>query len=689
VIKNLSYISLLLLVLIIFRSFLTFDLISSGDFFSIKDVSSVPYIWDWSFAIGGLGGVTLGFSWLHFVVTLPTILFRLIGLNWEIIQKIAYIYPLIFLLIFSPVMFFKKIFPKNNFYLISAIIFAFNTYVLMLIGGGQIYLALAYALFPIILYLFIKQLRLIKIDRSKKLKYAVFTGLAFGVESMIDLRIAYVIIVALIIYLLLIINFRKLSRDTFKNKILIIFNTFFYLLIIPLGITALIHAFWLIPLAIIRQNPLSNLGLIYSSSSAVKFFSFARIENTISLLHPNWPENIFGKVYFMRPEFLLLPILAFASLLFINKVKNLQEKKYVLFFTLLGIIGIFLAKGANDPFDGVYIWMFEHIPGFMMFRDATKFYVLVALSYSILIPFTVLKVYEYLKSKNLSKNKLINLQNLFLGTVIIYLLVLIRPAILGQLNGTFKPTSIPDGYLKFEKYITSQNKFFRTFWVPQFQRFGFYSNAHPVISGKDFYNVTSAEEVVKELKNKNTEKKLQEMAVKYVIVPYDSKGEIFLKDRKYDEKAYLKTITEVSKIDWLKRVEGFDKIAVFEVLNPKGHFYIDTEIGLNNGSVSYKYINPTEYKVTVKNVIRRDVLVFSESFDSKWIIKNEVDINSQRHNKLFNSFKLPKDGTYNLTVYYEPQKWVNIGLTVSTLSLIIVVFTLIVITLKEKFKNKF
>ena len=37
--------------------------------------------------------------------------------------------------------------------------------------------------------------------------------------------------------------------------------------------------------------------------------------HALSLLHPNWPENLFGKVYFLQPEFLILPILAFSAFL--------------------------------------------------------------------------------------------------------------------------------------------------------------------------------------------------------------------------------------------------------------------------------------------------------------------------------------------------------------------------------------
>ena len=154
----------------------------------------------------------------------------------------------------------------------------------------------------------------------------------------------------------------------------------------------------MLPSFISRRNPIEDLGLAYSSLEAVKFFSFAKLEDTIGLLHPNWPENVFGKVGFPKPEFFILPLLAFCSLFFIkNEEKN--KRKYILYFIVLGLLGIFLAKGTNEPFGVIYLWMFNHIPGFVMFRDPSKWYILIVISYSMLIPYSISKIYEYLKSR--------------------------------------------------------------------------------------------------------------------------------------------------------------------------------------------------------------------------------------------------------------------------------------------------
>jgi len=218
-----------------------------------------------------------------------------------------------------------------------------------------------------------------------------------------------------------------------------------------------------------------------------------------------------------------------------------------------------------------------------------------------------------------------------------------------------------------EKFLSSQNNFSRTFWVPTQQRIGFYTNTHPAIPAQDFFKSVNNTQIFNILKT--SELLLQESGVKYVIVPYDSQGEVFLKDRKYSHEVYFKTIEEVGKVEWLKRVEGFGRIAVFEVLSPRDHFW-----SLSQGlTVEYAYINPTKYILNVKNAKKGDVLVFSESFDKYWEARNEstkLKVPSVKYNKLFNSFKLERDGDYSFEVYYEPQKWVNIGVAISLVTLI-------------------
>ncbi len=672
--KFIAPLLLLLLVIVVFHSWFLPGVLSTFDFlyFSpimMKDASVIPYAWGWHIGFDGLSRFISPYSWILPFISIPQFIFGRLGMDWSFIARIMYLYPFLIFMIVSPILLIRYVFPKNRFYLLSILVFSFNTYSLLL-AGGEVFLALAYALSPMVLIIFMKIINCTEY-RVSSIKYSIIAGLLLSVQIIFDPRITYVTMSAVMLYLVLSI---KLSR----KKILYTLQLILYTLVIPLGATVLLHAFWIIPSLLYGSNPVEALGAAYSTSDAVKYLSFAKFENTISLLHSNWPENIFGKVYFMRSEFLLIPILAFSSMFFLKNLKNNKEKLYIIFFASLGLIGAFLSKGVNDPFGDMYSWMFKNIPGFIMFRDPAKWYLLVAISYSVLIPFTVWKVYELIKFKtNNLKFKIAKYTPaLFIFLILCYLLFLIRPAILGQVGGMLKTTVVPNDYVKLEKFLYNQKGFYRTLWVPSKQRFGYYSNTHPEISAQVLFNLYENNILLEKLSDSNTENFLREASIKYVIVPYDSEGEIFLTDRKYNKKLYIETIGEINKVTWLKRHDGFGSIAVFEVSSSKDHFYISEKNVSSNKKVKYKFINPTKYKVTVENVNKGDILVFSESFDSKWIIKNENNIHSQKYNKLFNSFILPKSGTYSLIVYYEPQDWVNIGLIVSglTLTLILIFF---------------
>jgi hypothetical protein len=682
--KNLSKIWILLLItviLLIYRNWFISIPIIGGDFslsgISIKDIGLYPFSWF-------LSGLGYNGSFLLFTYPLSIVLFVLASLiGVSLAENLLYFYSFIILSLFSSGYVFKKIFKESSFWIISSLLFTVNTYILMVVGGGQVGIALSYAITPLVIYCFAKL-----ID-SENLKNSFIAALILSLQLIFDLRIAYITLTAILIYWLVKV-FENINLKYFLKSILFTF-------IIPGVISFFINFFWILPTIATRQNPIEQLGVAYSTEVAVKYLSFANFENAIGLMHPNWPENIFGKIGFMKPEFLLLPILAFAGFFFVSKFKDLKSKTYVLYFALLGLLGVFLAKGANDPFGGAYLWMFDHFPGFIMFRDPTKWYTLIAVSYSILIPFSIWKIYELLKLKTINLKLKITkyIPGLFIILVLGYLLFLIRPALLGKLTGTFNLTVIPNEYVRLGNYLSSQNNFSRTFWVPTAQRFGFSSYNHPVIAAANFFQLSDNSQIIKKLKSENTEKLLQESGVKYVIIPYDSQGEIFLKDRKYSEKMYLQIINQVKSISWLKEVERLNKIVIFEVPNSKDHFYIskppDGKAGQlsapSNQKITYKYVSPVEYLVKLENVKKGELLVFAESYDLGWAASDgEHLINSVKFSKLFNSFSLEKDGTYSLKVYYQPQTFVNAGIIISLITFIIVILTLL-LTFGHKFSK--
>lgn len=649
-----------ILVLVVFKQWFSLNLISSGDFvpFSVLNITFFPYAWGLNFITWGMGGFASAYSWSHFIQVVPAFLVNRFGMSDEIIIRFFYFYPLLLLLFLAPYLLFKKVFPESKFGLIASLIYGLNTYVLMLIGGGQIFIAISYSIIPILFRLFISVCS--ETENRRALLISIVLGLVLSLLTMIDLRFSYGALTGLFIFGLIYLFFSNHSK-----KIRTIFLGFIF----PGIISLLLNLFWVLP-TLLTKTSFQGLGEIYTSPLALQFFSFAKFENTISLLHPNWPENIFGKTYFMRPEFLILPLLAFSSLLFIYKEKK-ERKVLILCFTFLGLAGAFLSKGVNEPFGVLYKWFFENIPGFFMFRDPTKWYVLIALSYSVLIPYSVSRIYGHIKSFGFfPKRKYLNLQSIFLFVFIFYLVFLIKPAIVGNLSGAFKTTAMPDDYKVFNSFLSSQDSFFRTLWMPSYQRYGFNSSKHPAISPESFFPSSSRSSMLRTLSESSTEKLLQDSAIKYVLVPYDSSSEIFIKDRKYNADEYSETVRKIGQIEYLKEVKGFGRIKVFEVKGNRDHFFSDS----GKVSIEYEFVDPTKYELNISNAKQGDLVFFSERFDPEWEFKtSQGNILSRKFKNNINSFVIPKSGNYSGVVYYKPQDYVKLGVTISVISLMVLI----------------
>lgn len=668
----------LVIILINYKIILNTSPIFGGDYIHFEK-SGLTYllhnsyqVWDSHLNLGWNRVALMGYAPIN---TIIGVIALLSGYNAPIVERIVWWLPFLVLSLFSTLKLSRYLSLGKKTYPFSLLIFLANTYILMIIAGGQIAgIGLAYAMLPLSAYYFLRLIDTVKANGKKIFPQSLVAGLILSFQLMLDIRIFYIGILLLVFYSLLSLFTER--NQIFKDVLAIAL----YVFLIPFSITFAIHSYWIIPLVLYRVSPLQNGGAGFTTTSAITFFSFAKLENALGLLHPNWPENVFGKVGFMKPEFLILPILAFGALLFVREEKK-EKRKYVGFFVLLGLLGAFLSKGVNEPFGSIYLWMFNNIPGFSMFRDPTKWYVLIAISYSLLIPFTVWKIQKFLNSKQnyFVKSRMFKLSIMVQLLAVGYFIYLIYPSLTGNLTGTFKKSLVPNEYLSLEKFLSSEDRYSRTLWVPTLQRFGYNSENHPAVLAQDFFHEVNNKKIINSLTS--SESLLREAAIKYVIIPYDSQSEIFLTDRKYNERIYKEYKTQLEQVKWLKKIEGFGKIAVFEVADSADHIWSFKEGLVKN----YRYVSPTKYVVSIQNARKGDRIVFAESFDNNWEAKvgKSIAAENTRFKNQFNSFELTVNGNYDLTIYYKPQYWVGVGLIIGGLTVLSVVFIFLILLRKR------
>lgn len=292
--------------------------------------------------------------WIEYFFQIIVKILTTLGLSWFFID-LFFIGLIAVVTVYSSWRLSRKFFTQTYQSIISVLVYCINTYFFMIFGGGQLGVALGVGLLPLVFSYFID------LVGKPKVRSGIRFSAIFSFLVAIDLRIAYIACVIFFFY-----SFWHLP--TLRKWIGLVLVSFFC--------SMLLHLYWIIPFLLSRS---SSIPQEYTNALSLSFFSFADFSHALALLHPNWPENLFGRIYFLQPEFLLLPILAFAALLTVNKKRSEKDRGAILFFSLAGLVGIFLAKGVNPPFGQIYEWLFTKMPGFFLFRDPIKFYTIIAL----------------------------------------------------------------------------------------------------------------------------------------------------------------------------------------------------------------------------------------------------------------------------------------------------------------------
>jgi hypothetical protein len=168
----------------------------------------------------------------------------------------------------------------------------------------------------------------------------------------------------------------------------------------------------------------------------------------------------------------LVPILAFSSLLL------KKNNKYVLIFSLVAVLGIFLSMGTQAPLN-LYPVLLSYIPSSInwAFREPDKWSFTIALAYSFLISiasFEILKLFQRLKHKNVIAGGFMIwvLGSIALCSYPIY------SASMGKILGP--PVIMPTDINRINDYLRNVNTDKVALFPPVTGHPTFWSNGHPI-----------------------------------------------------------------------------------------------------------------------------------------------------------------------------------------------------------------
>lgn len=606
---------------------------------NIHFFSGTPQAWDASLN-SGLGISGLATMWITSYLNI-TAVFAKIGIPWLVVGIFFWILPIFIVSFIASALLFKKtVLAEKKYYLFSGLVYAWNTYILGIVGGGQLGVGLSYSILPLIFLSFYF------LHKKPNFTRSILFSLVCSLQILFDPRFFYISLIGLIVFYFGICN--KL-RINLRNVIFII--------IVPVVIIFVFHAYWLIPLLLATS---SSLPEKISTQSSLTFLSFARFPQAISLLHPNWPENIFGKVYFFQPQFLFSPILLAVGL-FLQK----KNSRIFLSYILLIVIGVFISKGVNEPFGVINVILFHHIPGMVLFRDPTKFYILTAISYAMLLPFTMQQLSPWLKKKKT-----------FIVLLIVSFWVLLPFSTFYLGNGfeNFVPKKIPEKYVLLKNFLLSTKGFSRTYWVPEWEKYGYFSNKTPALGMSEFFDKKDVK--INQQSILPTRDDLANLSVKYVIL---SKNDSSLKTNPAREiLQYEENRKYLDSTPWLRHVASFDDLRVYRFSDGKAHFWSDNkDLLIRTISASQ-----SEHKLFVSNVKKESTIIFTETYDPNWeMVVNGISFRSSPYKNQYNKFTLNKEGNYEIVISYRLQNVVQKTIIVSN-SIIFLLFLYVVLSLR-------
>ncbi len=519
---------LALILILVYRGWLHPGPITYGDwrFYSTKHLAEYvgfPSAWDPSLILGQSNLVLLFSSPIYFVAGLMAKL----GIPFAWSERLVWLFPCIVLAPLSAYYLGKTVFKEREAALVCAAVFSLNSCFLeRFIGSAHVNIATAFALAPLVLAL------LLRAKQNRGLRYPVLAGLVLCLQTAYDLRISYLtVLIAILGWIVLLIGSVRRGREGVHEGL----RWGGYL---AMAIVILLGAnlFWILPTVLGNGFQLPG-GL--GQSWWIPVLSFNKLIHGFAMHDVSWPGRAFEQIGYparVNPLFMLFPLVGFGTaLLALRRIKqNPFRARVALAGCALVLVGVFLVSGASLPDKGrIYIWLFEHLPGFNWFRDPSKMYLYVMLGYSILFGLAATMAGKWLRERSQSSNR-VRLVSRSTPAVIMFVILclLALPAFSLSLGGISKPVKVPRSYTEIDHLLVRDRQYSRIFWYPEEQQFAVKNDTHPATHGGFLFTTQLAalsvtKNPLSAIKSPLLPGLLDAMAVRMMAIPDDSSSYIY------------------------------------------------------------------------------------------------------------------------------------------------------------------
>lgn len=325
----------------------------------------------------------------HLIDAIPFFL----GFDLQTTQKIVYIFWF-FMMGISAYVLASTINPKSTVFKLTAVVlYQFNFFILQAWWIAERTKFSAYVALPLILAIFLKvgrgELGILKgIILNSLILFVFNAGGLYGIPLYGGLFIA----IGVFLFLSMIFSIKEHNWLAVKRMIL--------LSVLSCVGFFLINSYYFLPLfARITSEyttSISNLGGVHgliewtnTISANTSYINLMRLQGI-----PEWYDNVnhpYAK-YFLKNPLLIVLSFIWPLLLLIGlfKRQEKEQRKLILIFFLIYLVGILFAAGTHKPLGELYAALMTHIPGFAVFRTPYyKFAPAIFLASSFLIAYSI------------------------------------------------------------------------------------------------------------------------------------------------------------------------------------------------------------------------------------------------------------------------------------------------------------
>ncbi len=631
--------------------------------------------------------------------------------------------------------------------IVASLAYTFSIFSFYTLWSSQLFSLYLISIFPVSLYLFIRA------TQDSRPFFIIVNAILLTIFSTLLFSIPWVVaLIIAVIPLLAYVFWQNRKRFVIVSLVLIV-------------LIALLNFYWLFHFFYASYNlDKGNRDIItktvsYDTRRENEYLIKSVSKNNqivyplLNLFHKSiqrdfgWPSyNIFLNWHERLLSFnIIFPLIVILSGLFLKKTSRKYSQLYFLSLLSWLIVIFFFTVNVDEWGLDLFLWLNEHVPGFVMFRNMyDKFGLAMAFSFAFLLGISLKIIFD-------------RIQNRSINTIIIILLTYLimlnaKPFIFGEYYKTplwltknsFTPISdFNQDFYDLITYIKKIDTASRFLWLPlnlaNYILIGdknlqnhYYVGVSPLqfLAKKvDFNGYLSfppdlSNELLKNIFKQNYKEVglfFQHMNVKYIIVKnnvldelkksylytYNSRGDLY-----FAQDGNLKKAVLGYKIkDFGKRLSLYEINSDFK--NEK--IYLTDNLNvfpLDFSKVRYKKLASYKYEIKIKNLKDEKYLVFLDPYQKQWNLyfsqSNKpfltgshkvvfdyangwpIDAEKIKNNFPAEYYHLNPDHSIDLilTLYFKPHDYFFTGILVSSITGICLILYLIYESVTELYNKK-